>query len=223
MKAKYRPHHIELEGDIGKLTAYTKKGKPVVAIFDAVDLDKITAFKNWRAIWYAPLDCPLIESKDFKDGRAIRIPVAAAILQCSPNAPIRHFNVNILDNRRSNLEIYDVRAQPNEYYIGKRVAMVLKDRYGRQVGTCAFDNEDLDLVINSGHVWLKKMRPSGQPYVVNTEGLLLAHLILGVDEGFVTYVNQDPLNNQRKNIKIVSDSNKCQQSVKIYAQKSINK
>jgi len=133
-------------------------------------------------------------------------------LQCSPNAPIRHFNVNILDNRRANLEIYDVKAQPNEYYMDKRVGMILKDRYGRAVGTCGFDNEDLDLVINSGHVWLKKTRPTGQPYVVNTEGLLLAHLILGVDDGIVTYINKNPLDNSRKNIKIAKNAKKCQQN-----------
>jgi len=203
-KLKHQPHHVEIEGDIGKLTAYTKKGKPVVAIFDAADLDKITVFKNWRAVWCAPLDQQQIESKDFNDGRAIRTPVAAAILECSPNAPIRHINVDILDNRRINLEIYDVKAQPNEYQLDKSVAMVLKDRYGRQVGTCEFDNKDLNLVINSGHVWMKKTRPTGQPYVVSTEGLLLAHLILGVDEGFVTYINKNPLDNRRNNIKIAT-------------------
>ena len=201
-KAQHKPHHLAIAGDIGKLTAYTKKGKPVVAIFDAVDIDKINAFKNWRAVWYAPLDCQLIESKDFKDGRAIRTPVAAAILQCSPNAPIRHFNVDILDNRRANLEIYDVFAQSNEYYIDKSACIVLKDRYGRQVGACSFDNEDLDLVINSGHVWIKKTRPNGQPYVVNQDGLLLAHLLLGVNKGFVNYKNKNPLDNRRENIKV---------------------
>lgn len=202
-KNKHLPHEIVIDGEIGRLTAYTKKGKPVVAIFDTVDLPKIAAFQNWRAVWCAPLDCPMIESKAFINGRAVRTPVAAAILECSPNAPIRHFNVNILDNRRANLEIYDVKAQPNEHYVGEeRVAMVLKDRYGRQVGSCFFDKDDLDLVINSGHVWLKKSRRCGQPYIISTEGILLAHLILGVEAGFVTYLNKNPLDNRRENVKL---------------------
>jgi len=201
-KIEHQPHQIEIEGNIGKLTAYTKKGKPVVAIFDATDIDKIRAFKNWRAVWNTEFDCPVIESKDFKDGRATRTPVGAAILECSPNAPIRHINVDFLDNRRSNLEIYDVKAQPNEYAIGNRVGMILKDRYGYAIGVCDFDKVDLDLVINSGHVWFKKQRPTGQPYIVNQDGLLLAHLLLGVNEGFVSYENKNPLDNRRKNIKI---------------------
>ena len=203
-KIEYQPHQIKIEGDVGKLTAYTKKGKPVVATFDAVDLDHITAFKNWRALRNATFDCPVIESKDFKNGHAIRTPVAAAILACSPHAPIHHKNADFLDNRRLNLEIYDVKAQPNEYEIDKCVAMILKDRYGYAVGVCFFDNEDLDLVINSGHVWFKKRRVSGQPYVVNQDGLLLAHYLLNVGEGFVSYTNKNPLDNRRKNIKIDS-------------------
>ena len=201
-KIKHQQHHIELEGDVGKLTAYTKKDKPVTAIFDAADFDKINKFKNWRAVWCAHFDCQVIESKDFNDGRATRTPIAAAILECSPNAPIRHINVDFLDNRRSNLEIYDVKAQPNDYEIGERVAMILKDRCGYAVGVCSFDNEDLDLVIKSGHIWFKKRRVSGQPYVVNQDGLLLAHLLLGVSEGFIIYENKNPLDNRRRNIKI---------------------
>ena len=201
-KIEHQPHQIEIEGSIGKLIAYTKKGKPIVATFDAVDIDKINAFKNWRAVWNAEFDCPVIESKDFKDGRATRTPVGAAILACSPNAPIRHINVDFLDNRRSNLEIYDVKAQPNEYSSDKCVAILLKDRCGYVIGNCCVDNEDLDLVINSGHIWFKKRRSSGQPYVVNQDGLLLAHLLLGVNEGFVIYENKNPLDNRRKNIKI---------------------
>ena len=201
-KIEHLPHNIKLDGEIGKLTAYTKKGKPVIAIFDATDLPKITAFKNWRAVWNSDFDSQVIESKDFLNGHAVRTPVAAAILGCSPNAPIQHLNADILDNRQSNLAIYDVKAHPNEYFVDEQVVMILKDRYGRQVGTCYFDIDDLDLVINHGHVWLKKSRPSGQPYVVNTDGILLAHLILGVEKGFVIYINKNPLDNQRKNLQL---------------------
>ena len=209
-KLKHKQHQINLEGQVGKLTAYTKKGKPIVAIFDAIDIDKIDAFKNWRAVWCAEFDSPVIESKDFKDGRAIRTPVAAAILGCSPNAPIHHKNVDFLDNRRSNLEIYDVKAQPNDYEIDGCVAMILKDRCGYQTGVCYLDVEDLDLVINSGHVWFKKRRASGQPYVVNQDGLLLAHYLLGVSGGFVTYLNKNPLDNRRENITIDISVNKAE-------------
>ena len=199
---------MEIEKNIGKLTAYTKKGKPVVAIFDAVDVEKITAFENWRAVWHTDFDCHIIESKDYKDGRAIRTPVAAAILDCSQNAPIRYIDGDILNNSNSNLEIYNVKAQPNEYKIIEAgISVILKDRYGRVVGEFLIDACDLDLVVNSGHVWLKKRRASGQPYVATADGLLLAHFLLGVSEGFIHYENRNPLDNRRKNIR-VDDANK---------------
>lgn len=206
-KRGHRQHHVDIQGDIGKLTAYTKKAKPVEAIFDAADLDKIEVFKNWRAVWQTDFDSQVIESKDFKDKRAIRTPVASAILGCSPNAPIRHLNGDRLDNRRSNLEIYDVTAQPNAYnQVEGRLLVILKDRYARVVGEAIIDDDDLDRVIGSGHVWLKKRHPDGQPYVVNRDGLLLAHFLLGVCEGVVSYQNKNPLDNTRANIKLASEN-----------------
>jgi len=201
-KNEHQPHQIVVEGDVGKLVAYNKKGKAVVAVFDTTDLEKVEAFENWRAVWHTDFDCAYVESKDFKDGHAKRTSVASAILECSPNAPIRHLNGDVLDNRRANLEIYDVMGQPNDYVKDQCVVMTLRDRYGRGVGECVVDHEDFDLVIQSGHVWLKKKRASGQPYVVNQDGLLLAHLLLGVSEGYMSYENKNPLDNRRRNIKI---------------------
>ena len=200
-KGVHKPY--KLDKTTCKLTAYTKKGKPVVAIFDGIDIDKITAFKNWRSVWHTDFDCHIIESKDYKDGLAIRTPVAAAILGCSPNAPIRHVNGDVLDNRRCNLEIYDVSAQPNEKKKVKAgISVILKDRYGRSVGEFLIDDADASLVVNSGHVWLKKRRANGQPYVVSTDGRLLAHFLLGVSDGNISYKNKNPLDNRRENIKI---------------------
>jgi len=198
----HKPHRIEIEDKVGKLTAYTKKDKPVVALFDVADLEKVEAFSNWRAVWDTRLDGPTVENKAFNGGRAIRMPVAAAILGCSPNAPIRHLNGDVLDNRQSNLEIYDVKGQPNDYeVVESRVVILLRDRYGHVVGKALIDQEDLTLVVQGDHVWLRKRRSSGQPYVVNQDGLLLAHLLLGVESGFVEYVNKNPLDNRRGNIK----------------------
>ena len=201
-KKDHKPHHLEIEEGVGKLTAYTKKERPVVAYFDPEDLEKIQGFSNWRGVWDSRLDGPAIESKEFNEGHAVRIPVAAAILACSPNAPIRHLNGDVLDNRRVNLEIYDLKAQPNEFKtLEGRVVVVLKDRYGTVVGEALIDQEDTESVIHSGHVWLKKRRSSGQPYVVNQDGLLLAHFLLGIEDGFIEYLNKNPLDNRRNNFK----------------------
>jgi len=201
-KDAHKAHHIDIETEVGKLTAYTKKEKPVVALFDAEDLDQVQAFSNWRAVWDSRLDRAVIESKDFNGGRAIRMPVAAAILGCSPNAPIRHLNGDVLDNRRANLDIYDVKAGPNDFEtLEDRAVITLRDRYGVVVGETLIDKEDVEAVIHGDYVWLKKKRASGQPYVVNQGGLLLAHFLLGIEGGFVEYINKNPLDNRRSNIK----------------------
>ncbi|MCL1989585.1 MAG: hypothetical protein FWG67_01720 [Defluviitaleaceae bacterium] len=205
-KNEHQPHELIIEGQVGKLTAYTKKGKPVTALFDATDLNHIQAFENWRAVWNTELDAQVVESKTFKDGHAKRTPVAAAILACSPHAPIRHLNGDLLDNRRANLEIYDVKTIPNAYKsVEDGISISLKDRYAREVGQCLIDVSDLEAVVSSGHVWLKKKRANGQPYVVNTDGLLLAHFLLDVHEGDVKYRNKNPLDNRRENITIEPD------------------
>jgi len=106
--------------------------------------------------------------------------------------------------RRANLAIYDVKAQPNEYTRDHATKMLLKNRRGEVVGVCLVDNADFDIVINRKHIWFKKKRANGQPYVINQAGLLLAHLLLGVDQGIVDYKNKNPLDNRRENLKIVA-------------------
>jgi len=129
--------------------------------------------------------------------------VASVILGCSPNAPVRHINGDVLDNRRANLEIYD-RHVPNEYKVidADTTAIYLKDRYGRVVGEALITQGDIDKVVRAGYTWMMMKRASGQPYVASGD-LLLAHHLLGCDPAaFITYVNKNPLDNRRGNIEI---------------------
>jgi len=199
----HQPHHIQIEGTTGTLTAYNKKDKPVVATFDAVDLPLIEKYPQWRSVWHSEFDCPVIESKNFNDGHATRTPLAAAILDCSPNAPIQHLNGDLLDVRRENLAIFDLKNTPNLYTITDNIAtLTLKNRYGVVTGDAIIDKDKLEHVIKDGAVWLLKKRPSGQPFVVNTKGVLLAHYLLDVESGFIVYGNKNPLDNRMTNIAI---------------------
>jgi len=203
-KINHKKHQLEINDKTSKLIAYTKKETAVIATFDTADLEKVEAFENWRAVWSSEFDCAVIESKDFENGYAKRTPIAAAILSCSVNAPIRHINGDKLDNRRENLEIYDLSLNPNEFKLENDVAtIILKDRYGRIIDEAIVDLDVVDEIILKRGVWVKKKRANGQPYVVNPDGILLAHAILDVLEGFVIYENKNPLDNRRKNIKII--------------------
>ena len=198
---KHKAHQIKLLEDYGQLIAYTKKEKPVVAIFYLNDLPKLKKHQAWRAVFSTEFNCAIIESKSYQNGRAIRTPVASAILNCSPNAPIRHLNGDVLDNRRKNLEIFDRTAKLNDYEIqGDSAKIQLLSRYGQLEGFAIIDAEDLSSVIMDKRTWMKKRRPCGQPFVIDQSGRLLAHQVLNITDGFMLYKNKNPLDNRKSNL-----------------------
>jgi len=200
---KHQQHTIRIDEEFAYLTAYTKKKKPVEAIIDVADLKNIKKYDNWRAVWSTEHDSAIIEHKKYEKNHATRLSLASIILSCSPNAPIRHKNGNLLDNRRQNLEIFDLKNHPNEIIThDDTVEIKLKDRYGKIVGSTIIDKSDQEKILNNNEIWIKKKRSSGQPYVVNLKNELLSHKILGVVSGYVLYLNKNPLDNRRNNIRI---------------------
>jgi len=208
-KIEFKAHHFEMDGDVVRLVAYSTKGVAVRAIVDMADLEMVKRVSSWRAVWNTDFDSYIVLSKTAikKDGRTVvrKDTVASIVLGCSPNAPIRHLNGDVLDNRRANLAIYD-RHVPNDYEVidADTAFVYLKDRYGRTVSKALITSTDVDKVIRSGYTWVMKRRASGQPYVVNlNDDLLLAHHLLACDaKMFINYVNKNPLDNRRTNIEI---------------------
>lgn len=194
-----------------KLTAYSKKGKAVTAIFDKDDLNTIQSIDTWYAQWDKDFNSFLIQSKTAKISNGQITPhkatLPATILGVSPNAPIHHINGDFLDNRKCNLKIFD-RSQPNEYRELEPgvITVLLKNRYGYKVAETLISKDDLESVINNDYVWIYKKKANGQPYVIaqsETARLYLDRYLTNCPEDFYVYhINKNPLDNRRENLEI---------------------
>ena len=152
-------NHYEIENNIVKLTVFNKKGKAFTAQFDLEDLETVKNAGVWHAQWHKDFNNYIIQTSAevIQKGkkRYIKPTLQSTILKCSPNAPIRHLNGDLLDNRKINLEIYN-RHQKNEYDVLDNgvIAIHLKDRYGNLVNKALISAEDLDKVVNKTYTWV---------------------------------------------------------------------
>lgn len=128
----------------------------------------------------------------------------AFLLGVSPKAPIRHLNGNTLDNRKSNLEIYNQNTK-NDYRIvdENTIAVILRDKYGKEIATTLIDKEDLDKVVNNGNGWVRYIS-NQEPYAVsNTESgrVYLDRFIMDADDDtIVHHINLNTLDNRKSNL-----------------------
>lgn len=126
------------------------------------------------------------------------------LLGVSTKAPIRHLNGNTLDNRKSNLEIYNQNTV-NDYRIldETTLAVILRDKYGKEIATTLIDKEDRYKVVNSGHSWVYYIS-NKEPYAVSNtqEGrLYLDRFIMDVeDDMIVHHINLNTLDNRKSNL-----------------------
>ncbi len=204
-------NHYEIDNDVVKLTVFNKKGKSFTALFDLEDLEKVKSTGIWYAQWNKDFNNYMIQTsvEDIQKGkkRFIKPTLQSTVLQCSPNAPIRHLNGDLLDNRKVNLEIYN-RRQINEYEIldNNVIAIHLKDRYGNLVNKALISAEDLDHVINETYTWVCQKRANGQPYAIaHTKAgrVYLDTYLTNCQPGFRVYhINKNPLDNRRQNLEI---------------------
>ncbi|MCB2306419.1 hypothetical protein LGL08_09135 [Clostridium estertheticum] len=126
------------------------------------------------------------------------------ILEVHPKAPVRHINGDTLDNRKSNLEVYDQNTMNSYEGIDEEsVAVILRDRYGKEKARTIIDKEDLNRVINNGYTWVL-FKKDTEPYAVaNTpEGkIYLNRFIMSTTEDMITHpINLNTLDNRKANL-----------------------
>ncbi|WP_298844333.1 hypothetical protein [Clostridium sp.] len=126
------------------------------------------------------------------------------ILNVHPKAPVRHINGDTLDNRKSNLEVYDQNTMNSYEGIDEEsVAVILRDRYGKEKARTIIDKEDLNRVINNGYTWVL-FKKDTEPYAVaNTpEGkIYLNRFIMSTTEDMITHpINLNTLDNRKANL-----------------------
>ncbi|MCB2293126.1 hypothetical protein LGK95_06260 [Clostridium algoriphilum] len=126
------------------------------------------------------------------------------ILDVHPKAPVRHINGDTLDNRKSNLEVYDQNTKNSYEALDEdSVAVILRDRYGKEKSRTIIDKEDVNRVVNNGYTWVL-FKKDMEPYAVaNTpEGkIYLNRFIMGTTEDMVTHpINLNTLDNRKANL-----------------------
>ncbi len=201
----------KIEQETVLLTVFNKKGKAFIAQFDLEDLEKVQALRTWQVQWNKEFNNYMIQTSQeiIKNGkkRYIKPTLQSTILGTSPNAPIRHINGNLLDNRKANLEIYN-RQQINDYEVLENnvIAVHLKDRYGNLVNKALISAEDFDQVIHEKYTWICQKKANGQPYAIaHTESgrLYLDTYLTNCPSGFHVYhINKNPLDNRRQNLEL---------------------
>lgn len=125
-----------------------------------------------------------------------------------PKVPIRHCNGDTLDNRKSNLEIYNQNDKINDYEELDKdtIAIILRDKYGIKKAKSLIDKKDLDRVINKGYTWVY-YKSNGKPYAVanSPEGrIYLNRYIMDNPENAITHhINLNTLDNRKCNLENV--------------------
>jgi len=178
---------------------------------DAEDLRKVLNKGTWFPEWNSDFNNYLIQnfSDVTVDGKvhSRKQSLHSFILGVHPKAPVVHKNGDTLDNRKSNLEVYDQnRPNDHESLDPQTSVVILRDKLGLERGRAIIDKKDLDRVINSGFTWVY-YKPHNEPYAVaNTpEGrLYLNKFILKAPmDAEVESINRNTLDNRKSNLKIV--------------------
>jgi len=207
-KVEIKSNKYETMEDITILKLVKKDGTTIDGKIDTEDLQKVLEKGLWFAEWNKDLNNYLaqnlgsyyIEEKKYRRKQGLQ----SFILDTHPKAPVRHCNGDTLDNRKCNLEVYNQNT-PNDYIeaIEDTVAVILRDRYGKERAKTIIDKEDVNRVINSGYTWVY-FKKDTEPYAIaNTpEGkIYLNRYIMGTPEDMVTHpINLNTLDNRKANL-----------------------
>jgi len=207
-KHETKGNEYEINGDIAYLKLHKKDGTTINATIDAEDLTKVLEKGTWFAQWHKDFNNYLVltlaeqivgDKKNFE-----KQTLQSFLLNVHTKAPIRHLNGDTLDNRKSNLELYE-QNKINDFIESNAdtIAIILRDKYGKENAKTLIDKEDLDRVTSTGYSWVCH-KINGEPYAVaNTpEGrIFLNKFIMQTSEGKVTHaINLNTLDNRKANL-----------------------
>ncbi|ERI91548.1 hypothetical protein HMPREF1982_03193 [Clostridiales bacterium oral taxon 876 str. F0540] len=202
------------EFEVNKNTAYIrlkkKNGSTVDTKVDAEDLQRVLDRGTWFAEWHKDYNSYLVMNYIDSDKRKEKQSLQSFILEVDPRTPIRHLNGDTLDNRKSNLEIYNKNSYNNYKELdGETAEVILMDSHGRNASKTIIDKADLYRVINNGYPWVY-YKVNEKPYAVaNTPSgrLYLDRFIMATPEDMVVqHVNHNTLDNRKINLNNVKAS-----------------
>lgn len=182
-----------------------KNGSTIDTKIDAEDLQMVLDSGIWFAEWHKDFNSYLVQHYIDGTKHKEKQTLHSFILGTDSKAPIRHINGDTLDNRRSNLEVYD-KNTPNDYkeLDTETTAVILRDNHGRENGKTIIDKEDVNRVVNSGYTWVY-YRVDKKPYAVaNTPSgrVYLNNFIIDTPQNMISHhINLNTLDNRKSNLK----------------------
>ncbi|HEY5560284.1 MAG TPA: hypothetical protein VIK72_00760 [Clostridiaceae bacterium] len=208
------PNEYITEGKVTKLKINKKDDTILEALIDTEDLQRSLDKGTWFAQWHKNFNsylvqtlCAPTEGKQHGEKQTLQ----SFLLGLSPKAPIRHLNGNTLDNRKVNLQIYDQNTI-NDYRImdGNTIAIILRDKFGKEIATTLVDTEDLPKVVNNDSSWVHYIFKQ-EPYAVsNTKDgrVYMDRFIMNTEEDIlVHHINLNPLDNRKSNLENMKRDN----------------
>lgn len=212
IKSKFetKVNEYEIKGNIAYIKLSKKDGTTIDTKIDTEDLNAVLDKGTWFAEWDKNFNNHLVKtlSHSLADGKNTKEKqtLQSFLLDTNTKTPIRHLNGDTLDNRRSNIKIYDQNAVVNDYEVvdADSVYIILRDKYGRKNGKVLIDSMDLDKVINSFHSWVYYIQGGEHYAVANTKNgrIYLHNFIMNAPENMVTkFVTHNTLDCRKSNLK----------------------
>lgn len=165
---------------------------------------------TWFAEWHKDHNSYLAQHYIEDGGHKGKESLQAFILGVSPKTPIIHINKDTLDNRKSNLQLYN-KTSYNEYkeLDAETAVIILRDSKGIESGKAIIDKSDLYRVLNNGYPWVYHKKDEKPYAVANTPAgrLYLDQFIMNAsEEGTVHHINLNTLDNRKSNLEFTKKS-----------------
>jgi hypothetical protein len=206
-----KENEYKINQNVAYIQLSKKDGSTIDATIDTEDLKRVLEEGTWFAEWHKDFNNYLVQNiKNSIDDKnhSEKQTLQSFILGTHPKAPIRHRNGNTLDNRKDNLVVFDQNTI-NDYkeVDSETIAIILRDKYGKENGKALIDKEDYDKIVNSRYAWIL-YKLNSKPYAVaNTpEGrIFLNRFIMDTPENMVTHpINLNTLDNRKCNLENVA-------------------
>ncbi|MEG0857689.1 MAG: hypothetical protein RSG52_14565 [Terrisporobacter sp.] len=205
---KTTENKYEVQGPVTLITILKKNNTELVAKIDTEDLEKVQGMGIWFAEWHKDFNSYLVQNltitKENKKIKSTKRNLQSVILDIQVKAPITHINGDTLDNRKCNLNLVDT-TQKNEYETidDETIAVILRDKNGRDHEKALVSFKDLDRVINKRYSWIYQ-KGNKQPQVIAHTPKGKVHMedvIMNPSEDErVHHINLNPLDNRRNNL-----------------------
>ncbi|MDU7440568.1 MAG: hypothetical protein E7L05_08325, partial [Clostridium sp.] len=121
----------------------------------------------------------------------------------------KHLNGDTLDNRKSNLELYNRTLKNDcEKVDHETMAVILRDKFGNPKHKALISMSDVNRVVRDGYNWVVYYKGSEMMVVANTKDgrIRLDEYLMKPEEGAkIHHINLNPLDNRRDNLEIKED------------------